>query len=397
MTGYLGLLLMGGCFLSLGLLISSLTKNQIVAGMVTFAVFLMLWVINWMGSFVGPTAQAVLGASVDHRSLRRLRARHHRHQTPGLLPELYCVRAVPHRQVGGQRTVAGLMVNSIIGIIGWIGTALVFGAVGIRFLRPEWMQYGTYLAWAGLVCVLLYMVGQWRDVVGVLQQAAGALRHDDVVSILVGLGIVVAVNYLGVRQNKRWDLTANQVYSLSEQTVKMLKGLDAPVKFTVYDQRNQLRSIPRSARRVRLRVEERQRRVRGHRPAAGAREAGRGADGRHDRDLIQGPRAADLEHRRAGHHQRAHQGDEPAQQKKIYFTQGHGEKDTGGADRLGYAVGRGGARTRQLHGREAGAGAAEGGAGRRHGRRHRRPAHRLPAAGDRRAQDNTSPRAARCW
>jgi len=54
-TGYLGLLLMGSCFLSVGLLISSLTKNQIVAGMVTFAVFLLLWVITWVGSFGGPT------------------------------------------------------------------------------------------------------------------------------------------------------------------------------------------------------------------------------------------------------------------------------------------------------------------------------------------------------
>ncbi len=60
LTGYLGLLLMGGCFLSIGLLISSLTRNQIVAAMATFGVFLMLWVINWIGSFVGPTAQAVL-------------------------------------------------------------------------------------------------------------------------------------------------------------------------------------------------------------------------------------------------------------------------------------------------------------------------------------------------
>jgi ABC-2 type transport system permease protein len=59
-TGYLGLLLMGGCFLSLGLFISSLTKNQIVAAMATFAVFLMLWVINWIGTFVGPTMQSVL-------------------------------------------------------------------------------------------------------------------------------------------------------------------------------------------------------------------------------------------------------------------------------------------------------------------------------------------------
>jgi ABC-2 type transport system permease protein len=54
-TAYLGLLLLGGCFISVGLFISSLTKNQIVAGMVTFAVFLLLWVITWIGSFSGPT------------------------------------------------------------------------------------------------------------------------------------------------------------------------------------------------------------------------------------------------------------------------------------------------------------------------------------------------------
>jgi ABC-2 type transport system permease protein len=68
LTGYLGLLLMGGCFLSMGLFISSLTKNQIVAAMATFAVFLMLWVINWIGQFVGPTMQSVLAylSLTDH-------------------------------------------------------------------------------------------------------------------------------------------------------------------------------------------------------------------------------------------------------------------------------------------------------------------------------------------
>jgi len=67
-TTYLGLLLMGGCFISVGLLISSLTKNQIVAGMATFGVFLMLWVINWIASFMGPTTQAVLNylSITDH-------------------------------------------------------------------------------------------------------------------------------------------------------------------------------------------------------------------------------------------------------------------------------------------------------------------------------------------
>jgi ABC-2 type transport system permease protein len=68
LTTYLGMLLMGGCFVSLGLLISSLTRNQIVAGMATFGVFLMLWVINWIASFTGPTTQAVLNylSITDH-------------------------------------------------------------------------------------------------------------------------------------------------------------------------------------------------------------------------------------------------------------------------------------------------------------------------------------------
>jgi ABC-2 type transport system permease protein len=60
LTAYLGLLLFGGGFISIGLFISSLTKNQIVAGAATFSVFLLLWVIDWIGSALGPTAERVL-------------------------------------------------------------------------------------------------------------------------------------------------------------------------------------------------------------------------------------------------------------------------------------------------------------------------------------------------
>ena len=57
LTGYLGLVLLGGCFVSVGLFFSSLTKNQIVAGMFTFVVLLLLWVIDWIGNFSGPTVE----------------------------------------------------------------------------------------------------------------------------------------------------------------------------------------------------------------------------------------------------------------------------------------------------------------------------------------------------
>ena len=50
-TSYLGLLLLGGSFLSVGLFISTLTTNQIVAYIVTFSTFLTLWIISWIGTF----------------------------------------------------------------------------------------------------------------------------------------------------------------------------------------------------------------------------------------------------------------------------------------------------------------------------------------------------------
>jgi ABC-2 type transport system permease protein len=64
-AGYLGLLLLGGSFIAIGLFISSMTKNQIVAGVLTFSVVLMLWIINWIGEQSGPMTRAV----VDYLSI----------------------------------------------------------------------------------------------------------------------------------------------------------------------------------------------------------------------------------------------------------------------------------------------------------------------------------------
>lgn len=62
-VGYLGVLLMGGVFLALGAFISTTTSNQIVAGAVTFGVFLLLWILDWATAFstsgVGKLAQFI--------------------------------------------------------------------------------------------------------------------------------------------------------------------------------------------------------------------------------------------------------------------------------------------------------------------------------------------------
>lgn len=51
LVGYLGLLLQGGCLLAIGTLISNTTRSQIVAGVATFAICLLLWVLDWVSAF----------------------------------------------------------------------------------------------------------------------------------------------------------------------------------------------------------------------------------------------------------------------------------------------------------------------------------------------------------
>jgi ABC-2 type transport system permease protein len=60
LVAYLGLLLQGGCLLALGTLISTMTRNQIVAGGVTFFVSLLLWLLQWFTAYGASPALQVI-------------------------------------------------------------------------------------------------------------------------------------------------------------------------------------------------------------------------------------------------------------------------------------------------------------------------------------------------
>jgi ABC-2 type transport system permease protein len=61
LVGYLGLLLQGGCLLAVGTFISTTTRNQIIAGTATFAICLLLWVLDWVSSYETSTWAKVVG------------------------------------------------------------------------------------------------------------------------------------------------------------------------------------------------------------------------------------------------------------------------------------------------------------------------------------------------
>ena len=136
------------------------------------------------------------------------------------------------------------MGTRIFNIISWVGVALVVAAVGIRAVAATGIpiglvgqeKYGVYLAWTGLACIVVYVASQWRDIGRFLGSRSG--RHGSVatIGIVVLLAILVAVNYIGKRQNKRWDLTQNSQFSLADQSRGIVAKLDEPLQVQVFDQ-----------------------------------------------------------------------------------------------------------------------------------------------------------------
>ena len=248
------------------------------------------------------------------------------------------------------------MLKRILGIVGWLGTALVLAAVAVRFLRPEWDAYAYWLAWAGLVCILLYTLGQWREIARLLRAAAGAARHDLRRRASSSCsGILVAINYLASRENKRWDLTAAGQFTLSDQTRKVLQGLDAPLKVLVFEQEStDVPAVPRSAGRVRVR--------RRRRSASSTSTRTRSRRSREQYQIQQygtvvleykGRTERVVGRHRAGADQRHHQGRDGPASARSTSSQGHGEKDTASTERAGYSGIATALGARQLQGREA--------------------------------------------
>ena len=128
------------------------------------------------------------------------------------------------------------MSEKALGTLGWAGIACVAGGVIVRMTMPAQEEVWYWALIAGIVLIALYGAAQWRDLLaffGRRQARYGALASS---SILLAIGILLAVNFVLARQNKRWDLTAARQYSLAEQTVQILESLEAPLRILVFAQ-----------------------------------------------------------------------------------------------------------------------------------------------------------------
>jgi ABC-type uncharacterized transport system involved in gliding motility auxiliary subunit len=210
-------------------------------------------------------------------------------------------------------------------------------ALAIRLGVPAQNQYASYLAWGGIACMALYSLSQWREIAQIFSRRQARYGTLAATSTFVVLGILVAINLIGQRQNRRWDLTAAQQYSLSDQSRNVLAKLDAPMQVSVFAEesrfpefRDRLREYEYASSQLKTEY------VDPDRNPAAAQQAG-----------VQQYGTILVSYK--GRSERTTMNTEQditntiikvitGQQRKVLFTQGHDERDPTSGDREGYSA-----------------------------------------------------------
>ena len=230
------------------------------------------------------------------------------------------------------------MLNKILGTLTWLGIALVGAGVAARFLQPDLVELRYWLLVSGLVCILLYVLGQWREIARLFARRQARYGTLATTTILLVLGILTAVNIVLSRQNKRWDLTAAGQYSLSDQTRRVLESLEAPINVLVFAResefpryRDRLQEYEYTSNQVSVEYVDvdRQPLVARQYEVQSYGTVVFDYQGRIERVVAD----SDTEQALTNTLIKAVEGEE----RRVYFLQGHGEKDIVSSERDGYS------------------------------------------------------------
>ena len=118
---------------------------------------------------------------------------------------------------------------------GLIGTSILLAGLVRYSIEEVWGKVNLGMVIAGGVVVLLSLLLNLGNARASLQGRSGKGTANLSGLLLAVLAILVAVNYLGYRYHKRFDLTSEGLYTLSDQTRKILTGLKTDISVLHFD------------------------------------------------------------------------------------------------------------------------------------------------------------------
>ena len=128
-----------------------------------------------------------------------------------------------------------------IRFFGYLGTVLLlFGVLGSVIMQSFTGQPLIVLHLVlGVLCLAAWALtsgfASLSKATSVISGRTARFGYNVAFYTVVFVGLLVVANVFASMNNKRWDLTQEGVYSLSEKSVKVLQGLKAPVRLVAID------------------------------------------------------------------------------------------------------------------------------------------------------------------
>ncbi|MGH9798847.1 MAG: DUF7088 domain-containing protein, partial [Blastocatellia bacterium] len=125
--------------------------------------------------------------------------------------------------------------KEITQLAGFVGAAMVLAGYIRHSIQDIWGWANLTLLIVGGVLLLTSIALNFKEIAGAFSSRSGRLGTNMAVLTVAVLGLIGIANFLGYRHHKRFDLTTEGLYSLSDQTKKVLSGLSKDVKVLKFD------------------------------------------------------------------------------------------------------------------------------------------------------------------
>ncbi len=113
-----------------------------------------------------------------------------------------------------------------------LGLLLLVGAGIYYSVTNLWDKWAISLAAAGAVLIIVGLAANYRQILTTLGKRSTKYATNYIASVVLVVALVSALNYVGQRHIKRFDLTSTGRYSLASQTLQVLDkvGKDIDIK-----------------------------------------------------------------------------------------------------------------------------------------------------------------------
>jgi len=114
------------------------------------------------------------------------------------------------------------------------GLVVILAAGIFSIMYPSQTSVSLGIAAAGLICAVVAFMLDAPTVKGIVVNRKALLWVNDILLVFAIIGIGVLLSYIATRRHIRYDLTRDQLFSISDSTIKALGNVKKDVKFTCF-------------------------------------------------------------------------------------------------------------------------------------------------------------------